>query len=941
MRARVAGDATPELQYLHRVWPRHQTYREGHNTPCYHGWLPIDDQFNTAWRAASATVTTSGEWVEFVFSPMSEDGADLEAYDYTYRKTLGVRVVGAVEVQAYAGLPAQTSRVVIDSETSITEAVGYNCEVESFDGTNLAVRHIDFASTEPADDGLVTLSLGEERFTISLQALKKEGPIWFAARGVYVRFADDSTTKQEYLKQIEKDRTLLDQVKDLPENNYLRAASGQPNPHPVAVTIGCRYARQRFWLEPTGDLVLMQKNVLRIKGKDSARWVGEGDVRFGFGLDGAHSLGRYQVVTAAPIYSTTVRRSEVVFEQTAYAISTTKPLDQTVGDDDVAAMVRFRITNTGVEARTAVLPLIVSELSSRNPTAYYLGRCPDERLVQDAQIQPSGEIVAHGVLRGYYETDMTLAEDHLSWQKALAPGESCEVVLKLAYCVPEFPEALKALNFDQGLVEVSRFWREEYAKGALLSVPEEHLTTLHETHLAHVQVTDIAMPDDPGLINTSVGSSTYGNYTNESCMIIRELTERNLLDEARKRLAVWVKYQGTAPQPGNFTDYEGMYFGAGGFEDGAYNQHHGWALWAMADHYLFTHDDEWMASVADSIIAASDWVFRQRRNTMASLPHSRGWEYGFLPAGSLEDVEDFQYWLSTNVLTWRSVEWAARALELAGHPEAARVRHEADAFGEDLRKGFTVSRETAPLVRLRDGRWVPIFPSRLYRRGRDEGWIRETLEGSVYLLIAGLFDPASEEAGWILDDFQDNRYSRAPYGYTIDDFGLTWQYRAGFSIQPNLLAGLMPHLDRDEPDIYLWMFYNAWAACYRAEANCMTEHPMPYLGFSNCAQFKTSDQANAMMWLRYTLVYANDEGLFIGRAKPKAWKTASLQRVRTHYGLVSVRYDGNVAEVNLDLHTQPKQTVLRFRGETTVDVNLSGRTGHVRVELTGNGPVIS
>jgi hypothetical protein len=29
------------------------------------------------------------------------------------------------------------------------------------------------------------------------------------------------------------------------------------------------------------------------------------------------------------------------------------------------------------------------------------------------------------------------------------------------------------------------------------------------------------------------------------------------------------------------------------------------------------------------------------------------------------------------------------------------------------------------------------------------------------------------------------------------------------------LAGLMPRLARDEPEIYIWMFFNAWAACYR------------------------------------------------------------------------------------------------------------------------------
>jgi len=65
-------------------------------------------------------------------------------------------------------------------------------------------------------------------------------------------------------------------------------------------------------------------------------------------------------------------------------------------------------------------------------------------------------------------------------------------------------------------------------------------------------------------------------------------------------------------------------------------------------------------------------------------------------------------------VTWRGVDSAAQALEAIGHPEAARNRKEADAYKKDLVAGFEKSRQNSPLVRLRDGRWVPHYPSRLY-----------------------------------------------------------------------------------------------------------------------------------------------------------------------------------------------------------------------------------
>ena len=104
----------------------------------------------------------------------------------------------------------------------------------------------------------------------------------------------------------------------------------------------------------------------------------------------------------------------------------------------------------------------------------------------------------------------------------------------------------------------------------------------------------------------------------------------------------------------------------------------------------------------------------------------------------------------------------------------------------------------------------------------------------------------------------------------------------------------MPYLDRDEPEIYLWMFFNAWLACYREEINAMVEHPYPELGYSNTAHPKTSDEANAVMWLRYMFVYGNRDGLYLGRAIPRAWfaqdRPIGLENVRTRWGQASVTY---------------------------------------------------
>ncbi len=336
-----------------------------------------------------------------------------------------------------------------------------------------------------------------------------------------------------------------------------------------------------------------------------------------------------------------------------------------------------------------------------------------------------------------------------------------------------------------------------------------------------------------------------------------------------------------------------------------------------------TGDKEWFDSVADSVVKGAEWIIRQRAVTKKELEFSRGWEYGWLPAGGLEDVGDYCYWLTTNCLTWRGIEYAARALEAAGRPEAARIRADADDYRRCLYEGYEKSRRYAPLVKLKNGSWVPYYPSRLYRRGRDAGWAREILESSIYLLISGLYDYNSKNARWITDDMLDNRYMSEFYSYPVFQPENNWFGYGGFSCQPNLLPGLMPHLDRDEPEIYIWMFFNAWVSCYREEINAMAEHPCPILGFSNSAVVKTSDQANAIKWLRYMYIYYMDDLLHFGRALPREWFTdgseLSLTGMATPFGTAGVEFTSRAASgeiaarVSCSLRKQPGKMLVRFR----------------------------
>lgn len=973
-----------QVQYLSKTWPRvrFENLRDLQD-PARFGWVPMDDQWNGVWRPAAVSRKAEGRTIRIAFKPLSaEGGVDVpKDCDVGYRRTLGIKLVAAdlaavrrvaiftrspstrttVRVRLDAGRRTKAHGASLATYNARLVSVTPRARIEAGETTvpitgsasrvfDVTLEHMAPAHPYLGDDAHLRIRLdaagghrrGREEFTVCVQDLDRAGPIWYAEEGVYVTRADRDEPFAAYRSRHAESRTVLQRVAAEPEQSFAGAFLGQPRGHAVNFSLGCPNSPQRFWLEANGDLLLHRGNLdfFGRRPQLAARFLNKGSARFFFGLQRWIACGRFDDPSTAPISTMRFRRGPLVVEQEALCV----PLLRSILDgplaweEPTAALVRFRVANTGDAVERAVISIGYSQDSTRSRNAL----CDDPRMddyrvprsVRD-HLRIEGERITSAydgrdVLRACCSAGGMSAgagrAGEVVLADALGPGDRREVVLRIPYVAPEGPrelEALSGLELERSRRELVEYWRAFNRTGAQLRTPVPHLDAVHAAHLTHVATSDIAMPGAPHLINTSVGSSTYGNFPNEACMVIQELDQRGLREEVRKRLRVFTTYAGTGRQPGNFTDFEGSFFGAGGWECGDYNQHHGWVLWYLAEHFLLTRDRAWFAEVAPAVVAAADWVFRQRRATMGRLPHSRGWESGFLPAGSLEDVTDFHYWLSTNALTWRGTDAAARALEAVGHPEAARVRRESDAYRADLLRGFEASRRHAPLVPLSDGRWVPHYPSRLYCRGRDRGWIRELLEGAVYLLISGLIPCESREASWILDDLQENLYHSPPYGYVLRDPEVNRRHRGGFSIQPNLLAGLMPHLERDEIEAYLWMFFNAWAACYREEASGMIEHPLPELGFDNATAFKTSDEANAVMWLRYLMVYSTPRLLHLGRAIPRAWfaegEEVSIGGVRTHYGEVSARWVSELSrgtirlEARLDGPQDAPRTLARFR----------------------------
>lgn len=915
------------LQYWGSRWPEQHLPKNRAPGGGDVGWMELGNWYNGGWRDADTELGTNRTTATFTFHRVNaKEFTKVKDYPAAFRYTLKLRLSSTHPLPKIQRLQTFTDSTVEPRSLRLAweRAPARPLQLEAFNGTVTQIQKTSSLSSlvtvdatanpdpNTFDRTLLSVINGKDRFTVRVDDLE-EGALFLPEFGVAVLPASDPRTYAAVAAEQRRsgEKTLYQRVGELPEQTWSAAWAGMPpKKSHIYFPLGLDGGRERFLLEPDGSVRFRSNDhFLRDRpGRDTPRLSLEPDaVRFRFGPP-MKLLSRNIQEESLPICHTRWGKNGLIISQTALVteLNGTDPQGPPPAPDAFAVfLARFVFTNASTSTQTAMLHL--SETCSE--------------VSKSLRLDPQGFVWQGDNLRGQVLADAppNTNADVPRWSWTLKPGERKVVVVKLPYVVlsgPDERQALARLDFHRERQAVARYWRERLDQSAQLVTPEPVLNQFYRAHAGHLLIN---CEGEPGSARrfARVGSFAYGAYGNESCMMVVDLDRRGYHQEAQDCLDAWLHYQGTVGLPGDFDSQAGVLYGAGGYEAGGYNQHHGWILWCLAEHYRFTRDRDWLRQAAPGILAAADWIIGQTRRTAERQPL----EQGLLPAGSLEDIGDWWTWLSTSCYTWRGLDSAAWALEQIHHPDAPRIRSAADAFHTHLLASFRAAAQRSPVVRLRDGTAVPQFPSYVQRRGRSFGWICETLEGALHLLITGALDPHSPEAEWLLKDYEDNLYLSNQYGYTLDNFDKYWFGRGGMSMQACLLLDVEPYLYRDDVKQALRALFNALAASHFPDVHMNTEHALPHLGDWRGDHYKTSDEANACGWLRQLFVREQGDELLLGQAIPRTWlnpgQQCGLERAATYFGQTSVLFTGStnqiIAELDGPRRNPPRQIRIRFR----------------------------
>jgi hypothetical protein len=951
---------TLRLQYWQSQWPRRRIPRDQPSGAGGSGWLDIGDWFQGRWQDADVNVETGGGKLTYTFKPVNaREFRDLKDFAAPYRTTMKLRLIGDAPLPKLASFEAYTDSTFKPLEfevewggTARAEQVWdghlevFNGAAEKIeplsdgvrvgadkawrskvrgktDGVRAKILYAETKAYNSFDETVVTVRARQHTFSFAPVDLIRNGQVFIPDLGVLVRRAGDKVTYasafsawQEARKN-QKTKDIYSRVFDVPEQTFTQAWNDTPRKDHQYIPLSFEGGRQHFRLGADGNAACINNWISRIRGKDTdrCRWHGQ-EIRFDFGLPNSRPVERYLVDGCLPMIVAAWQRDGACYRQTAFVVPL-MGVPQAGGriwaDDTLVLVVRFEMKRIGPTDAQADLTFGTSDGRGK------------EKLLLDADliIAPDGE--AKNLRMCVSSTDPTdsfgLAAPEgggpIAYRAKLtaqAPTRTLDVAIPyITLTDPKEFSLLRSVRFDKAFEAVRQYWHARLKAGAHIRTPEPMINDFYNAHVSHLLINTEREVGVSDRYMAKVGTFHYGVFSNESCMMISDLDRRGYHERAGQALETWLHYQGTVGLPGDFSTTDGEFYGAAGYEHGGYNQHHGWVLWCMGEHYWYTRDAAWLEHAAPHLIKACDWITNERKRTIAEAARTpiRAVERGLLPPGRLEDIGDWRCWLSTNVYSWWGMQNAAAAMEAAGHPQGGRLLADAAAYKKDLLAAFNEAMRRSPVVRFRDGSWAPHIPSDVHRRGRSFGWITETLEGAIHLVRCGMLEPHDPISTWIIKDFEDNLYVSKQYGYemTPEQFERFWFSLAGISMQANLLCNPIPYLLRDEPKHFLRAYFNAFAVSYFPDTRMMTEHALPNIGDWRGDHYKSSDEANSTYWLRMMFIQERGDELWLGAALPRYWladgQKVGIENAATYFGPMSMSVLSRAARGEIEMTIVP------------------------------------
>ncbi len=780
-----------------------------------------------------------------------------------------------------------------------------------------------------SDPTVLQLRLPSGAFGVAVEDVIRQGCVYLPEYGVYVCREPGGLSLAEYKHSILQKKTILGEVRQLPDQTLEQAMAKTHHlaqrEGPVMLSLACDNAK--FVLERDGRLKFPAST------NGTADWwptVCEFAPQFG---EGPGELTRRLEDGWLPTPVLSAARAGLLYELRAFVAPADEPGNDPARLNRVpVCVVEVTVTNRGEAAASAVVSLRAAQnrkpvrLPAGGPgTAFAFGeggwrgmlRTPPQNPLKleerDGGLVLGGECPPHSSSRlAFY-----LADGRADLNAFADADASAHRLAK-----PEGPN--RAAGGAAAYERLEAYWRAVLASAIQVETPEPLLNNVMRS--SQVRCLIAARNESNGArVAPWIAAMSYGPLESEANSVIRGMDLVGHHEFARRGLEYFVHRYNT----NGFLTTGYTTFGTA------------WHLWTLGQHYRLTRDRQWAESVAPELKRVGDWIVRQTEKTRRpGAP-----EFGLMPPGVMADWNAFAYHFALNAYYYAALSELAALLEDLNDAQAKFFRRAAADLRENIRRAYHWTAAQSPALPLRNGTWIPAYPSQVHSPGKladffpgqDAGrsWCYDVELGAHQLVPAGVLEPASPEATQMLEHMEDVQFlADGWFDYPAAMNNQDWFDLGGFSkVQPYYTRNGEVCALRDEVKPFIRSYFNTLAAMLNPEVLTIWEH------FNHSGAWdKTHETGYFLYQTRTMLVTERGNELWLVPFVSTNWltagKTLSVSNAPTRFGQVSFRIDSQLRERRIlarvfpPARPAPAAIVLRLRHpqhQPIRSVRLNGR----------------
>ncbi|MCD6351357.1 MAG: NPCBM/NEW2 domain-containing protein [Armatimonadetes bacterium] len=762
------------------------------------------------------------------------------------------------------------------------------CDWELSAPLHLQVRYARPRAYYKSDRTLLLIHLPWASFGIAVEDLLTHDCVYVPDAGLFATREPAPITLAEYRRSIADRHTILDRVRHRPEQTFARAMAAVHRPvqdrGPMLLSLAC----------DNHKFIVQREGAIEYSGFTVTPTFGSVDLQ---------GLIRHLDGDCLPMPVIEVTRGPITYRQRAF-VAPFGPAPEDEGDPLLGrrslGVVEFTVENTSDEAAPASLRLAFATHGDQAPPVSL-------RLVPEGALATKGEQLGARVVADRVGPLQLTADGTSLLLSGTLPAHAAAHLQVYLPAWALSPDAYAELPGDEDLAAATeRYWRHALAPAMQVEVPEPLLNRVIHAVQVHCLIaarSELAPEPLAGVPESSlfgprcliapwIAAMSYGPLESEANSIIYGMDLFGHADFARHSLLYFVR----------------RYNPAGFLTTGYTLMGTGWHLWTLARHFALDGDEPVLRAMAPEVARVCQWVVRQREKTRRLGPDGRKVpEYGLMPPGVLADWNVFGYFFTLNSHFYAGLHEAADALAQVGWPDAAALQSDAAEFRDDLLRAYRWIQERSPVVPLRDGTWIPFYPSLLYCPGPTEDfypgedwgrvWANNVEIGAHHLVPAGVLAPDSRRAEWIASYMEDWPFLRTGMGdYPGEESERDWFNLGGFAkIQPYYCRIAEIYALRGERKPFLRAYFNAIPSLLNTETLYFWEH------FHNMGAWdKTHEMGWFLVQTRTMLVMERGDELWLAPFVPGYWledgKTVTVRQAPTRFGKVSYWLRSHIKE---------------------------------------------